>query len=87
VALMGTALSQAQTDLLAGRFTDIVLMLDGDPAGQAGMQDAAAKLLRRASVHQVVLPSGTQPDQMSKEKISQALGEVSTTEKPFTQSA
>ena len=87
VALMGAALSPFQADLLAGRFTDIVLMLDGDPAGQAGMHDAAAKLKRRCSVHRVVLPSGTQPDQMSKEEISQALGEVSTTEKPFTQSA
>ncbi len=34
VALMGAALSPFQADLLAGRFTDIVLMLDGDPAGQ-----------------------------------------------------
>lgn len=87
VALMGAALSPTQAELLAVRFTDIVLMLDGDPAGQAGMHDAAAKLSRRCSIHHVVLPSGTQPDQMSKEEISQSLREVSTTEKPFTQTA
>lgn len=87
VALMGSALSQQQADLLAGRFTEIVLMLDGDPAGQAGTHDAAARLVPRCSVHRVILAPGRQPDEMSNEEIRQALRDVSTNEKPFTQNA
>lgn len=73
VALMGSALSPQQGDLLAGRFAEIVLMLDGDPAGQAGACDAAARLARRRSVQRVLLAPGRQPDQMSDEEIRQAL--------------
>jgi DNA primase len=62
-------------------------MLDGDRAGQAGTQDAAARLIRRGSLHRVALAPGGQPDQMSNEEIRQALKEVITVEKPFTQSA
>jgi DNA primase len=85
VALMGSALSAQQADLLIGRFTEIGLMLDGDPAGQAGTHDAAARLARRGSVHQVLLAPGRQPDQMSDEEIRQALRSVSKNGKPFTQ--
>ena len=87
VALMGSALSQPQADLLAGRFAEIVLMLDGDSAGQAGACDAAARLARRCSVRQVILAPGRQPDQMSDQEIRQALSDVSKNEKPFTQNA
>jgi DNA primase len=87
VALMGAALSQPQADLLAGRFTEIVLMLDGDSAGQAGARDAAARLARRSAVRQIILAPGRQPDQMSAEEIRQALRDVSMNEKPLTQTA
>lgn len=87
VALMGSALSPQQADLLAGRFAEIVLMLDGDPAGQAGARDAAARLTRSRSVRQLILAPGRQPDQMSDEEIRQALSDVSMNEKPFTQNA
>ncbi len=83
LALMGAALSQPQADLLAGRFAEIVLMLDGDSAGQAGACDAASRLAARCSVRQVILAPGRQPDQMSDGEIRQALRDV--TEKPFTQ--
>jgi len=73
VALMGAALSPQQADLLAGRFAEIVPMLDGDPAGQAGQHDAAAKLVPRCWVHRVILAPGRQPDEMSNEEIRQAL--------------
>lgn len=72
VALMGAALSQQQAGLLAGRPVEIVLMLDGDPAGQAGACDAASRLARRRSVRHVILAPGRQPDQMSEEEIRQA---------------
>ena len=84
VALMGSALSQQQTDLLTDRFAEIVLMLDGDSSGQAGAGDAAARLGRR-SVRQIILAPGRQPDRMSDEEIGQALRDVSKNEKPFTQ--
>lgn len=87
VALMGSALSPKQADLLASRFTEIVLMLDGDPAGQAGTHDAATRLMRRCSVRRVILAPGRQPDEMSNEEIRQALTDVSINEKPFTQNA
>jgi DNA primase len=87
VALMGAALSQQQADLLTGRFTEIILMLDGDPAGQAGARDATARLAARSSVRQLILAPGRQPDAMSDEEIRQALKDVSTNEKPFTQNA
>ena len=87
VALMGAALSQQQAGLLAGRFTEIVLMLDGDPAGQAGTHNAAARLMRRCSVHRATLMPGRQPDGMSNEEIRQALTAVGTNEKPFTQNS
>jgi DNA primase len=85
VALMGAALSRQQADLLAGRFAEIVLMLDGDPAGQAGACDAASRLGARSSVRQVVLAPGRQPDQISDKEIRQALRDVN--QKPFTQNA
>jgi DNA primase len=73
VALMGSTLSRQQADLLACRFAEIVLMLDGDSAGQAGACDAGARLARRRSVRQVILAPGRQPDQLSDEEIRQAL--------------
>jgi DNA primase len=76
VALMGAALSQQQADLLVGRFAEIVLMLDGDPAGQAGARTAAASLAARCSVRQVTLAPGRQPDQMSDEEIRQVLRQM-----------
>jgi len=88
VALMGAALSSEQADLLAGRFSEIVLMLDGDPAGWAGTHDAAARLMgRRCTVQRILLAPGRQADEMSSEEIGQALRDVSTNEKPFTQKA
>jgi DNA primase len=87
VALMGSALSQQQADLLASRFAEITLMLDGDSAGQTGACDATARLTQRCSVRQVILSPGRQPDRMSDEEIRRALKDVSMNEKPFTQNA
>ncbi len=87
MALMGAVLSRPQADLLAGRFAEIILMLDGDSAGQEGACDAAARLARHRSVRHVIVAPGRQPDQMSDEEIRQALRDVSKNEKPFTQNA
>ena len=81
VALMGAALSQQQTDLLAGRFSEIVLVLDGDPAGREGTRDAASRLIGHSSVQRIMLAPGRQPDEMSSEEIGQALRDVSYEQK------
>ena len=49
VASMGTALTDAQIGLLAGRAGTIVLALDADPAGQASMFRALLDLARRGA--------------------------------------
>ena len=84
--LMGAALSQQQTDLVAGRFSEIVLMLDGDPAGREGTRDAASRLIGHSSVQRIMLAPGRQPDEMSSDEIGQALRDVTTNEKFYTKS-
>jgi DNA primase len=74
VALMGAALSRDQENLLVQRFRRVRLMLDGDPAGRTASHAAAQRLARRCSVHQILIGSGRQPDQMSEDEIRQILG-------------
>ena len=69
VALMGARLLPAQKALLAGRFSQIVLMLDGDATGRAATRQIANHLAGSSSVTPVLLPPGVQPDQMSAEEI------------------
>ena len=69
VALLGVSLSEAQEKLLLERFARLVLMLDGDEAGQRASRQLAARLQGRVSVSIVKVPSGRQPDQLSREEI------------------
>ena len=73
VALMGCHLSAEQEELLLERFSHIVLMLDGDPAGQRATLSIADQLLSRSTIDVVSLPDGRQPDQMSGEDIQRVL--------------
>jgi DNA primase len=73
VGLMGARLSAVQKDLLAGQFSGVVLMLDGDPTGSAATPEIAAELGRACRVSQVLLPPDMQPDRMSAEQIRDAL--------------
>jgi DNA primase len=75
VALMGAALSGAQENLVAQRFRQVTLMLDGDQAGRTASRAAAQRLAGRCSIRQIMLASGRQPDQMSNEEIHQILGQ------------
>jgi DNA primase len=69
VALLGVSLSGAQEKLLLERFARLVLMLDGDEAGQRASRQLAARLQGRVSLSIVKVPSGRQPDQLSREEI------------------
>jgi len=73
VALMGVSLSEAQEKLLLQRFQQLVLMLDGDEAGQRASQQLAARLRGKVSLSMVRVPSGRQPDQLSSEEIGRSL--------------
>jgi DNA primase len=74
VALMGACLSRAQKNLLAGRFSSIALLLDGDQTGRRATAQIASDLAPACSV--LLLPPDTQPDQMAAEQIRQVLTKI-----------
>jgi DNA primase len=65
VALMGSSLSASQERVLAERFEQVFLMLDGDAAGCAASRAIGTRLSGTCSVAQVNVPEGAQPDQLS----------------------
>jgi DNA primase len=69
VALMGCSLSEEQKELLVKNAGMVLLMLDGDEAGQKGTDEIMLRLGRRIWAKAVTLPAGKQPDQMSREEI------------------
>jgi 5S rRNA maturation endonuclease (ribonuclease M5) len=71
VALMGTSLSQLQWKLLETRFREVILMLDGDAAGQRATQALSS---RWPAVCVARMPAGCQPDQLSPGEIQGILG-------------
>lgn len=73
VALMGTALSDAQEALLSP-FREVVLMLDGDQAGQTAAAGLVTRLARSRFVRLVDLAG--QPDQLSSEEIQAILSKL-----------
>jgi DNA primase len=77
VALMGSTMSPTQERLLAERFSDIVVMLDGDEAGRVATQIISDRLRRAVfRVEPVDLPDGVQPDQLSNEEVSTVLKNI-----------
>ena len=73
VALMGSSLSAAQERALLHHFDRVILMLDGDAAGNAATETIATRLSGRCSVVVARLPNGAQPDQMSSSAIRELL--------------
>jgi DNA primase len=63
VALLGTALCASQIDLLR-KVPHIVLMLDGDPAGETAMRHISAVLDPITRVQSFHLPDGLDPDDL-----------------------
>jgi len=76
VALMGAPLSRAQKEPLTGRFSKIVLLLDGDATGRAATTQIAGSLASASAVTELLLPPGVQPDQMAADQIRRVLGEM-----------
>lgn len=73
VALMGCCLSTQQEALLRERFGKVVLMLDGDPAGQQGCRFIANRIGGQCAVEIVNLAVGQQPDQLTTPEIRRIL--------------
>jgi DNA primase len=73
VALLGSSMSDEQATILAGLSRPLVLMFDGNEAGQTGMRQAAAKLIRRCFVRVVKLAVEQQPDQLSSQDLAEVL--------------
>jgi DNA primase len=77
VALMGSTMSNAQQNLLAEHFGQVMLMLDGDGTGQKAKEEIHERL--QHVVYQVAavdLPDGVQPDQLSTPEIENILRPV-----------
>jgi DNA primase len=73
VALMGSSLSEAQEELLTLHFESVIVMLDGDEAGQAASKDCLLRLGRRIMTGSISLPESHQPDQLPTEEIQNLL--------------
>ena len=73
VALMGSALYDAQRRALLQSSPHVTLMLDGDEAGRRATATIAARLRPYTSVSVVHLPDSVQPDQLSAAEIRQVL--------------
>jgi DNA primase len=74
VALMGSTMSGAQEQLLAEKFSNIVVMLDGDQAGRDATRIISDRLQQMVfRVETVELPDGVQPDQLSDAELRAAL--------------
>lgn len=74
IALMGCTMSDHQAQLLIHRFSQAVLMLDGDEAGRHGSDAIANRLSAQMKVAVLHLPDGAQPDQMASKEITQLVG-------------
>ncbi len=73
VALMGSALSRQQQQLLLERFQHVILMLDGDAAGRRASAEIAGQLRTACSLPVIQLAPEVQPDQLSAEQVRQFL--------------
>jgi DNA primase len=73
VALMGSTLSARQAELLASHFHQVLLMLDGDLAGQQGAEAAAHSLQPKVDVSVIRLSPGVQPDQLASNELNHLL--------------
>lgn len=73
VAIFGSSLSDEQAAILAATGKQLVLMFDGDEAGQCGMRRAAGKLIVQSYVRVVKLPVDKEPDHLSAVELQEFL--------------
>ncbi len=75
VALMESAMSGIQENLIAEHFAEVILMLDGDEAGRRATDEICDRLQTVVfRVATVELGDGVQPDQLTVEEIHVILG-------------
>ena len=78
VALMGSSMSAAQEELISKHTSPesrIIVILDGDEAGQSGRDDVACRLARHCFVRVHVFDTpGAQPEELTKDQLKQILG-------------
>ncbi len=73
VATFGASVSDEQVAILAATRRPLILLFDGDDAGQTGMQSAAERLIAQTAVRMVKLPTGKHPDDLSAAELTQIL--------------
>lgn len=76
VVLIGSSLSEEQENLIVdtiGSQGKVVLMFDGDKAGQECKDDVLSRLVTQIYVKVINLPEGKQPDNLSNEEIEKFL--------------
>jgi DNA primase len=73
VALMGSALYEPQHKVLLERFSRVIVLLDGDAAGQRASMVISQRLRPHCDVRVISLPDGVQPDQLPAEDIGNIL--------------
>jgi DNA primase len=74
VAILGSDMSENQAELLCTHFERMVLFFDGDEAGRRGVDRALVQIGRGGRyVRAVLLPDGSQPDQLSEDEIRRLL--------------
>jgi DNA primase len=66
---MGCSLSRQQEALLIDHFREVVLVLDGDSAGQRAGAGIAQRLVSKVSTRLVEIPDGTQPAMLGPDQI------------------
>jgi DNA primase len=69
VALMGCSLSLRQEKVLCECFREVILLLDGDKAGQSASATIAQRLVSKVATRIVEIPVGSQPDQLGADQI------------------
>ena len=72
---IGTEGSDTQEERLAVKFERVIVMLDGDEAGQEGTAECLTRLGRRMWVRTAILSDDRQPDQFSGHELREKLKE------------
>ncbi len=70
---MGCLLLEAQEELLAVKFEQVVVMLDGDEPGRQATTEIVVRLTPRMWVRAATLPEDKQPDELSGDELKQML--------------
>lgn len=75
VAIMGTSISDVQSETLAARFRKVTLLLDGDESGREATSKVIEKLVAAEveEIEPIFLPKGAQPDEIGVDELRRFL--------------